>query len=242
MKQVRRGEEFPSDIVFLRAQHDDPELCGLCHVQTAQLDGETNLKLRKAVPATVELLQTEAACANFSGHVKCEEPTEHFGKFSGVLYLSGEDQRGAPLDANQTLLRGCVLRNVEYVYGLVIYTGNETKVRVKQQDTTTKKAAVESEINKYIIGLVSAQIVFCLIGAIGYSVWTSASDDTHDYLQLPSVGVLDFIEKLLTFFLLNSQFVPISLYVSMKMARQVQKFFIEFDKYVPLVHVRWAVF
>ncbi len=39
--QVLRGEEFPADLVFLTAQHDDPELCGMCHVQTAQLDGET---------------------------------------------------------------------------------------------------------------------------------------------------------------------------------------------------------
>ena len=33
-----------------------------------------------------------------------------------------------PLGADNTLLRGCVLRNVDYIYGIVIYTGNETKV------------------------------------------------------------------------------------------------------------------
>ncbi len=46
--QVFRGADFPSDLVFLSAHHEDPELRGMCHVQTAQLDGETNLKLRRA--------------------------------------------------------------------------------------------------------------------------------------------------------------------------------------------------
>ena len=38
-------------------------------------------------------------------------------------------QIGEVLEANNTLLRGCVLRNVDYVYGIVVYTGNQTKVR-----------------------------------------------------------------------------------------------------------------
>ena len=48
------------------------------------------------------------------------------------------------------------------------------------------------------------------------------------------------MEKFFTFFLLNASFIPVSLYVSMKLARQVQKFFIEFDN--ELVYVDKDVF
>lgn len=46
--KVFRGQEFPADLVFLSAGSEDPEQRCVCHVQTAQLDGETNLKLRRA--------------------------------------------------------------------------------------------------------------------------------------------------------------------------------------------------
>jgi magnesium-transporting ATPase (P-type) len=144
--KVMRGEEFPADMVFLAAGHEDPEQRGLCHVQTAQLDGETNLKLRKAHEAAVPLFERDEDCGadRFRGRIECEQPTEHFGKFVGVLFTEPPESGapGLPLDANSTLLRGCVLRNVDFVYGMVIYTGNETKVRVKQQTTSGKKAAI----------------------------------------------------------------------------------------------------
>lgn len=89
--QVLRGEEFPADIVFLSAMHEDPEQRGMCHVQTAQLDGETNLKLRRSPDAVVSMFLSDAACAAFNGHVECEQPTEHFGKFTGKLARSDTD-------------------------------------------------------------------------------------------------------------------------------------------------------
>jgi magnesium-transporting ATPase (P-type) len=93
--QVMRGEEFPADIVFLSAMHDDPEQRGMCHVQTAQLDGETNLKLRKAPDETVAVFTTDHACSAFTGVVECEHPTEHFGKFTGKLLMNSGDKVGA---------------------------------------------------------------------------------------------------------------------------------------------------
>ena len=46
--KIFRGQEFPADLLFLAAGSDDAEQRCVCHVQTAQLDGETNLKLRRA--------------------------------------------------------------------------------------------------------------------------------------------------------------------------------------------------
>ena len=72
--------------------------------------------------------ETDAKCLAFNGRVRCEEPTEHFGRFTAFIYPDASSDESFPLNADNTLLRGCVLRNVEFVYGLVVYTGDQTKV------------------------------------------------------------------------------------------------------------------
>lgn len=129
----------------------------------------------------------------------------------------------------QILLRGCVLRNVEKVYGVVMYTGKQTKVRVKQTVHNAKRAQVEKLVNKQILFLVMLLVACCIAGTIGYAVWTHQHIHTASYLALTGVTLWSCIKRLLTFFLLNSNFIPVSLYVSMKLARTAQKFFMEKD-------------
>ena len=57
--------------------------------------------------------------------IDCELPNSSLYTFTGNLLLNG---RVIPLSPNQVLLRGCMLRNTDYVFGVVIFTGHETKV------------------------------------------------------------------------------------------------------------------
>lgn len=87
-----RGETLPADLVFLSAVHPDPDERAACHVQTAQLDGETNLKLRRAIDNVAPLVSSDMDACAFKGHVECEQPTEHFGKFTGKLLMNPGDR------------------------------------------------------------------------------------------------------------------------------------------------------
>ena len=129
----------------------------------------------------------------------------------------------------QMLLRGCVLRNVRCIYGVVVYTGTQTKVRVKQTEHAHKRAQVEYMVNKQIIFLVTMLALCCVAGTIGYAVFTNAHISGSWYLKLHAVGFGDGLLRMLTFLLLNRNFIPVSLYVSMKLARTAQKFFMEKD-------------
>ena len=57
--------------------------------------------------------------------VESELPNSSLYTFTGNLTIDG---RVHPLSPNQILLRGCMLRNTEFVVGAVIFTGHETKV------------------------------------------------------------------------------------------------------------------
>lgn len=156
-----------------------------------------------------------------------------FDKFTGVVQLDPPGTAGAqriPLEANNILLRGCVLRNVGHIYGIIVYTGSETKVRVKQQVRSTKTASVESIINFNIILLMVLLASTCFVSSIGWVIWTSGTGSDQYYLGDATVTFVGLIEKAFTFFLLNAACIPVSLYVSMKMARTMQKFFMEKDR------------
>ena len=54
------------------------------------MDGETNLKIRQAIPETACRLQTKDL-AQLKGTVECEPPNRHLYEFVGVLNEIGKE-------------------------------------------------------------------------------------------------------------------------------------------------------
>jgi magnesium-transporting ATPase (P-type) len=76
---VLRDEPFPSDLLFLASSN--PE--GSCYVETKNLDGETNLKLKKCVEPTQGL--TDASVADWRATIECDAPNNSLYTFQGNL-------------------------------------------------------------------------------------------------------------------------------------------------------------
>lgn len=98
--EVRRGEVFPADIAFLRAFNRDDEAPEVCYVQTAQLDGETNLKMKQALPETVDAFSTPAKLGQFRGCITAEPPNGIFSKFTATIQIR-PGETPMPLAADQ---------------------------------------------------------------------------------------------------------------------------------------------
>jgi magnesium-transporting ATPase (P-type) len=62
-----------------------------------------------------------------------------------------ENDHMVPLDVENMLMRGSSLRNTEWVYGAVIYTGHDTKVMMNSSKSQPKFSKIERATNKYII-------------------------------------------------------------------------------------------
>ena len=59
--------------------------------------------------------------------IECDVENDQLYKFNGTMKIN-EDGNMIPLDVDNMLMRGSSLRNTEWVYGVAIYTGHDTKV------------------------------------------------------------------------------------------------------------------
>lgn len=108
--QVTDGQAFPADIVVLHTSLDS----GACYVETSSLDGESNLKERRALPLTQQNLSTADALFAAAGFIQAEAPSASLYTFDGFLSMNGLE---IPLTVQQLLLRGSRLVNTREIIG-----------------------------------------------------------------------------------------------------------------------------
>ncbi|KAL6187139.1 hypothetical protein ACLB2K_043254 [Fragaria x ananassa] len=223
--RIKQNTFFPADLLFLASTNAD----GVCYIETANLDGETNLKIRKALEKTWDYLTPEKA-SEFKGEVQCEQPNNSLYTFTGNLIV---DKQTLPLSPNHLLLRGCSLRNTEYIVAAVVFTGHETKVMMNSMNVPSKRSTLERKLDKLIIGLFITLFCMCLIGAIGSGVFinykyyylglrgTKGEDSSYSSFN-PDNRFVVFMLTILTLITLYSTIIPISLYVSIEMIKFIQ--------------------
>ncbi|XP_060129441.1 phospholipid-transporting ATPase VA-like [Zootoca vivipara] len=162
--QLRCNEIIPADILLLSSS--DPD--GLCHIETANLDGETNLKQRQVVRGFLEL-DSEFDPLKFTSLIECEEPNNDLSRFRGFI-VHGSGKKVA-LSKENLLLRGCTIRNTEEVSGIVIYAGHETKAFLNNSGPRYKRSKLERQMNVDVLWCVLILIVMCLFSAVGHGIW-----------------------------------------------------------------------
>ncbi|KAK9305516.1 hypothetical protein QLX08_003517 [Tetragonisca angustula] len=220
--KVHNNNFFPADLILLSSS--EPQ--GMSFIETANLDGETNLKIRQAHPDTASLLDA-AELMNFRANIQCEPPNRHLYEFNGVLRET--NKQSVALGPDQVLLRGAMLRNTRWVFGVVIYTGHDTKLM--QNNTTTaplKRSTLDRLTNTQILMLFFILLLLCLLSAIFNVLWTKANSYGLWYLGLQEM-TKNFAFNLLTFMILFNNLIPISLQVTLEVVRFVQATFINMD-------------
>jgi len=223
--RVRNWEPFPADLLLLSSSNPT----GQCYIETSNLDGETNLKIRQALKETMGI-QSQADLLALAGAVACDQPNPDMYKFDGSLAMSsGGVSNEVPLGLNQLLLRGSILRNTNYILGLALYTGHETKYMLSTTDPPSKRSRVERMMNRLIIMVLVGEIILVLASAILGGIWQELQGLDMWYLDISDHVLVTSILGFFTFLVLYSPMVPISLYVTMEFVRVGQAFFIERD-------------
>ena len=237
---VKQNELFPADLVIIDSSL--PE--GICYVETASLDGEKHLK-QKNSPLYISgkfkktnNLQNNGnenlpCIDNFTieGKGICDLPNPEINQLNGKIELNFQNENIIiPLEQRQMLLKGTKLRNTEWILGIIIYTGHNTKLMQNAKKPKIKYSRLDVLLNKLLMAIVIIQIILCILSAIFRAYYYKKNLDDTDLMayEKHSYSTENFL-IIFTYLILLNTFIPISLVVTMEIVKVIQGLFMMAD-------------
>ncbi|XP_043087908.1 phospholipid-transporting ATPase IF isoform X5 [Puntigrus tetrazona] len=229
--RVAKDETFPADLVLLSSDRAE----GTCHITTASLDGETNLKTHYAAPETA-VSQSVSRLESLQAVVECQQPEADLYRFVGRITVTQHGEEIVrPLGPENLLLRGARLKNTKEIFGVAVYTGMESKMALNYKCKSQKRSAVEKSMNTFLIIYLGILLFEAILSTILKYAWQAENKwDEPFYNQKTdqernSSQILKFISDFLAFLVLYNFIIPISLYVTVEMQKFLGSFFIGWD-------------
>lgn len=199
-------EQVPADIVLLYADE------GVAFVDTRALDGETNLK-SKMVPAAMKNLNL-VSVQNISAsdvYFTIEHPNQDLYNFDGTAIVDGSVT--LPLNVDNIIYRGCEIKNTRFIIGMVINTGEDTKIRMNaNRNPEAKRPALEKFVNLIVIFLAIYMLVTSVLLYMGFKIYWQGTNVPW-YLML---SVVSDQEVIIGFIIQFSNVVPMSLIMAIE--------------------------
>ena len=125
---VKKDEVVPADIIILEALDHNHQ----CYLDYSSVNGIFDSFVMKRAcadthaPVMKKILLGEYI-KNIKGFLKYEEPNSNMHNFNGRLKLESFP-RASDIKDDNFIMRGSTIKNIPFVYGLVVYTGMETKI------------------------------------------------------------------------------------------------------------------
>ncbi|XP_065358633.1 phospholipid-transporting ATPase VD isoform X2 [Calliphora vicina] len=217
---LSNNETVPADILLLRTSDSH----GVCYIDTCDLDGETNLKRREVVRGFTDK-QNIFTPSKFVSRVEADAPTTKLYRFHGALiHPSGER---VPISTECLLLRESRLKNTDFIEGIVVYAGHETKAMLNNSGPRYKRSQVEQQMNIDVIWCVIILLILCVVGAVGCKMWLSSFEQFPvPYLPFEVDPSYEGLLIFWTYIIILQVMIPLSLYVTIELCKILQVFHI----------------
>ena len=133
--KIYKNEIIPADIILLESMDSKHQ----CYIDNSSINGNFDMfRIKKACNDTqspnMKTIKFVEYVKNIKGIIKYGEPNSNMYHFKGRLKLDNFP-RASDISLDNFLIRGSTLKNVRYIYGLVVYTGMETKMMMTLKNT-----------------------------------------------------------------------------------------------------------
>ncbi|KAK7206944.1 hypothetical protein BZA70DRAFT_266337 [Myxozyma melibiosi] len=220
--KLERNDWIPCDLVVLHANG----MGDLAYVETAALDGETNLKAKTALPQLAEMCATDEliASSDMGADFVVEDPNPDLYNFEGNVTVKGTKYS---LSSDNVIYRGCILRNTPRAVGMAIFSGQETKIRKNATQAPRVKAPrLQTRINRIIIFMVFFVAFISTFCTVMERKWVNRNSAMPWYLPSDDIELVNLV---FGFIIMFNTLIPLSLYVSMEIVKIGQRIMISWD-------------
>jgi phospholipid-translocating ATPase len=224
--KLDRNDAAPADLALLHTSGEN----SVAFVETMALDGETNLKSKQTTALMSKAIRHQDDVLKTDAEFVIEDPNQDLYSFEGRVRVN---EKQAPLTLNEIVFRGSILRNTPDAIGLVIYSGEECRIRMNANKNPRIKApALQGFVNRIVILIVVFVLALSLFNAVAYKIWQK-NERKLWYLSGSSVA---FFPSLTSFIIMFNTMIPLSLYVSLEIVKLAQMFFLhtDIDMYDPV--------
>ena len=115
----------------------------------------------------------------------------------------------------QLLYRGARLKNTKWVYGVVVYTGRNSKIMLNSESSSLKMSQIEVKVNKILAMILLVQFICCFVVGVLNTVFRGDVSPYHHYILWSDYSpIVDGLLNFFTYFVLINTMIPISLIVS----------------------------
>ena len=245
---IYENEPIPADMVLLDSGMED----GQCYVETSSLDGEKALKLKIAHQKIAGLISKRENYLNnknmklhkikdlmnfeISGFITVIQPNANLNHIEGKVnifiiennIISKEEI--FPINVKEFILKGSILKNTNWIVGVVIYTGMDNKIILNSKKPRLKVSHVEIKLNYCLIGIFGFLVISCVLYSYyHYYLYKKNEKFYTNFVPLDKSITMDCFINFFTYFLLFNTFIPISLIVTMEIIKMAQGIFIQWD-------------
>ena len=235
---VKQNDLFPADLVIIDSSL--PE--GICYAETSSLDGEKHLKQKISAPElsgkfknyNILDAKNNFPCIdnfNIEGKGICDLPNPEINQLNGKMEIIFQNESMVfPLEQKQLLLKGTTLRNTEWILGIIIYTGHNTKLMQNSKKPKIKYSRVDVLLNKLLAAIVIVQIIMCILAGILRGYYYKKNLDDTDLMSYQKYSFsAENLLNIFTYLILLNTFIPISLVVTMEIVKVIQGLFMMAD-------------
>ena len=189
----------------------------MCYIESKNLDGETNLKFKQANIEISQNYSKEEDFSKLSGTIECTPPNDKLNDFGAKFFENQSDYTNfIIIDKQSLLLRGCVLKKTQCVYGIATYIGHKTKMIMNFPTFKYKHPSIESKLSIPIYVFIFIVLLICFIRA--------SLQFSRKYHEKSNRKIAFFY--FLKYFLFNvlnfGNFISISLYAILEVIKYIQ--------------------
>ena len=252
--KIKNNEIIPADLLIICSHN--PE--GNFYLQTSNLDGETNLKEKEALNYTQKMFLNKTIKKDENNLktifqenceievIKPSNDNKNIYEIDGTIYFKDKNQNKNEIisfDSKNCALRGARLKNTKFIYGIVMYTGKETKIMLNIIKYKVKFAYLDKLVDSIVFIIIIIRIIYVIIftgiGIYYRKKYLPKYDGTkieYDYLFYYRHNdgkneINNFIENLKFFsshFILSQTLLPTSVALLLAIIKVIQSLFIEY--------------